>query len=253
MARPEPLISVVTASFNALEGLKTTVASVAGQKFASLEHVIIDGGSRDGTVEYLASLGTSVSWVSEPDKGIADALNKGVAKARGQYIIILQAEDYFVSEDILQSLEEVFDSGPDIVSGGVLVKEAEGGLRLVRSRGLGWRSLIHMTTPHQGMFCRRDLWRRIGQFDDSYKIAMDYEFVLRARQSGASWHHLPDAIAVMPDTGVSSRLDREGLLARLGEFRRAQFAYATGWQRPLLSLYWTIYPPVKLAKSAALR
>lgn len=248
-----PLISIVTASFNALDGLRKTVQSISGQSFDSVEHIVIDGGSTDGTGEYLEGLGDGLRWISEPDDGIGDALNKGVAMARGTYVIILQAEDSFVSEDSLMQVEKALRSGEDILSCAVLVESGNGDRREVRSHGLGWRSNFHMTLPHQGAFCRKDLFDRIGQFDCSYAIAMDYDFFLRAKAVGASFRCIDRAISVMPATGISSRLDWPGMAARLTEFRRAQTSHASWHFRPVLALYWALYWPYKRLRSLVLQ
>jgi len=96
-------ISVVTAALDALGPLRETVASVAVQDFAGREHIVVDGGSSDGTRAWLAGQGPAVRWVSEPDDGIADALNKGVAMARGEYVLVLQAGDVLLGADRLRA------------------------------------------------------------------------------------------------------------------------------------------------------
>ena len=245
-----PKFSVVTASFNALDGLKSTVDSVAAQTFQSFEHVIVDGGSSDGTRAYLESLGDCVRWISEPDGGIADALNKGVAMARGDWILVLQAEDTFVSPSSLSSAADSLRPGADITSFPVLMAESDGALRKIVSHGLGWRSFLHMTIPHQGAFCRADLFARIGTFDCSYRIAMDYDFFLRARKSGAVWNVARETISIMPATGISSRQDWAGMKERLVEFRKAQSANTGIFARAILSLYWSVYWPFKRVKVA---
>ena len=170
-----PLISVVTAAFNALEGLRRTVESVAGQDFRSVEHVVVDGGSVDGTREYLESLGDTVRWISEPDDGIADALNKGIAMARGEYVLVLQAEDTFVDGGSLGRAATHLANSQDIVAFEVLLDHGNGSGDRLKTRKLSVLTECKMTNPHQGLFCRRNLYQRIGVFDRTYRIAMDYE------------------------------------------------------------------------------
>lgn len=246
-----PLISIVTASYNALEGLKRTVDSVGPQTYPAIEHVIIDGGSDDGSVEYLKSLGTCVQWVSERDKGIGDALNKGIHMATGEYVLVLQAEDYFVASDSLERAASYLGQH-DLVSFNVLL-ETSAGRQVVRSEVSGILSRLHMTIPHQGLFARRSLFSQIGNFDLTYRIAMDYDWLLRARGLGASAVSVPEAHTVMPATGISSRRDWPGMSARLDEFRRAQIAHATGvGELYARGLWWTFYKPFKRAKLAAI-
>ena len=139
MSRTEtqPLISVVTASFNALEGLQQTVASVAAQQDTSIEHVVVDGGSNDGSVDFLAKLGDRLRYVSEADNGIADALNKGIAMAKGEYILVLQAEDRFARRDSAAMAASYLDGSAEIVAFEVVLERDNGKRQKRRTRELG--------------------------------------------------------------------------------------------------------------------
>ncbi len=249
----QPLVSVVTAAFNALEGVKTTVGSVAEQSFRSVEHIVIDGGSTDGTPEYLESLGETVRWISEPDRGIADALNKGVAMARGQYILVLQAEDHFHDASSLARAEPYLRNGADIVGFDILYQRKAGSDRR-RSRGFGPRTRLHPPFYHQGLFCRTSLFKRLGFFDDMLTIAMDYDFCMRAYVADVSATIVPKILSVMPDTGVSSLLEWKALKRRLQENRIIHFRYADRASlRLFYRLYWLLYPPFKRMRSAIVR
>ena len=250
MATNDPVIAVVTATYNALEGLKTTVASVAAQTFASVEHIIVDGGSTDGTQDFLRSLSDNVRWVSEPDEGIADAMNKGIAMARGQYVLVLHSQDRFFRADSLEQSAPFLANGTDIVSCDVFVEE-HGKLRLVRSNGGGLRGLVHMPVPHQAALCRRELFERIGNFDKQYRIAMDYDWFLRARAAGASIVSAKFPLSIMPATGISSRSDWAGLSARLNEFKALHLKHAGGAaMRGMYHAYWAAYRPFKFCHNA---
>lgn len=246
-----PLISIVTAAFNARAGLQVTVESVAAQDFRSVEHIVIDGGSSDGTAEYLAGLGGAVCWLSEPDGGIGDALNKGIAMARGEYVLVLQAEDRFCDPGSLRAAAAELAGGEDIVAFEVDLLFADGSVRRRRSRPLGWLTRFKMTSPHQGMFCRRDLFSRIGAFDPEFRIAMDYEFLLRAMQRGAQLKAVPWPVAVMPATGISTQADWPSIRARLAEDRRLQRRHATGFASRLMTeAFWVVYMPFKYMKAS---
>jgi GT2 family glycosyltransferase len=236
-----PLVTVVTATYGALEGLKSTVASVREQDCRSVEHVIIDGGSSDGTVEYLESLGDGVTlWISEPDTGISDAMNKGIAQARGRFVFVLQAEDTFVDAGALgRAAKHLADAGEDIVSFDVLHESDQS--RRMRSQGFGWR-MAFKPMPHQGVFCRRDLFDRIGMFDTSFHISMDYEFGLRALRRGATCRIVPEVVSRMPATGTSSRLDWPSLRQRFAEEGRAQERHCPNrLMRAVYAVYWPLY------------
>jgi glycosyltransferase involved in cell wall biosynthesis len=245
-----PLVTVVTATYGALEGLKSTVASVREQDFKSVEHVIIDGASSDGTVEYLESLGDAVTlWISEPDTGIADAMNKGLAQARGQYVLVLHAEDTFIDRGALgRAVEHLSNSSEDILSFDVLfIRNGTG--RAYRSRAFCWKTYFKTTIPHQGAFCRRDVFDRIGMFDTSFRICMDYEFFLRALRRGVTCRLVPETVSCMPATGTSSRLDWPSLRQRFVEESRVQDQHCPNrLMRAVYAIYWPFYLTYRRAR-----
>ena len=246
-----PLVTVVTASFNALDGLRTTVASVAAQVDVAVEHVIIDGGSSDGTRGYLEELGSRVRWLSEPDDGIADAMNKGIAMARGEWILFLHAEDRFMDPGSLKLASTALRADQDILAFPIVMEERDGQLRELRPKGLGLLSRFQMTMPHQGIFCKRALFEKIGKFDSTFRIAMDYDFLLRARNNRASVAISDRAISLMPATGISSRADWPSVAERLQEFRKAQLLNMQGfWARLAIHAYWVAYWPFKYGRTA---
>ncbi len=242
-AAPErPRFTIVTASFNALAGLRRTVDSVATQDFTDVEHVIVDGASSDGTREYLASLGTRVRWISEPDDGIADALNKGIAMASGDYILVLQAEDELIDGSALSRVSKLLGDDVEIVSFAVR-KTGPANNAIYTTSGFDWASEFFMTVPHQGAFCRRSLYERIGVYDPAIRVAMDYDFMLRAKRANASIVVVNKPIAIMPDTGVSSRRDWPSLKARLAENRLLHRRHRKGFLNLAIGeAFWLVYP-----------
>lgn len=233
-------VSVVTAAYNARTALAATVANVAA--VGGIEHVVVDGASTDGTPEYLA--GTDTRWISEPDRGIADAMNKGIAMASGEYILVLQAGDVFAPDIDIDAITGDLD-GADIVSFDVLVTHPTGDVRF-RSHGFGAKLERSMCVPHQGAFVRRDLYDRIGAFDARYKVGMDYEFMLRAKRGGATCKVVNRIVAVMPADGISARRDWPNLEKRLAENRLIHAVHARGpVDRVSQKLYWAIYPLYK--------
>jgi glycosyltransferase involved in cell wall biosynthesis len=236
-----PKVSVVTAAFNALDGLRATVESVASQNGVSVEHIVIDGGSSDGTVEYLSEPGSRVAWISEPDDGIADAMNKGVERARGDYVIVLQAGDTFLDDQVLSRVAPHLDGETDIVSGHVRFGSPTRP-QTIRTRGFDFKTNFKTTIPHQGAFCGRSLFERIGSFDTGIRIAMDYEFFLRALRAGATVKTLDLVVAHMPDGGVSSQLDWPTLAKRFWDERRIHHMHCPGLaMRLVYAAYWPAY------------
>lgn len=235
-----PLLTILTASYNAIGDLRQTISSVAhAAKSLRCEHIVIDGGSGDGTREYLETLGDAVRWVSEPDDGIADALNKGIAMARGEWVLVLQAGDRFLHDHSARfALRHL---GGDLVCFGVSL-----GDRIAWAHGSRMKREFFMTAPHQGTFVRLSAYARWGTFDPRFKIAMDYEWLLRATRGGASLRVVREPISFMAPGGISSRTDWNGLAGRLSENRAAQTRHARGpLHRLVLSAFWLLYLPYK--------
>lgn len=245
-----PLVSIVTASFNALTGLRRTVESVAAQSMRDFEHIVVDGGSADGTRDYLESMGRSVRWISEPDNGIADALNKGIEMARGSYVIVLQADDEFLNRDSLNEVAPSLDGKSDIVACDILFGEGPGARRLHSS--FPALRLTFKAIYHQGVFTSRALFTRIGGFDPSFRIAMDYEFLLRASRSGCRISKCDVVLSRMADGGISSRSDWQSLLRRFSEERRVQLEHCPGpAMRAVYAMYWPTYLAYRRIRSVS--
>lgn len=246
-----PWLTVVTASFNMLEELRQTVESVAFFADHGVEHVIVDGGSSDGTKDFLASLAPAVCSISEPDNGIADALNKGLAVARGEWILVLQAGDTFVDNTVVEWITDYLTEPYDIVAFDVVLTRFDGSSSLRKARGFKWLSEFKMTCPHQGMVCRRALYERIGNFDTSYNIAMDFDWFMRAKRAGAQSRAVPKTVALMPEGGVSTKQDWLSVRDRLREDRRLIGNHIRNrTHRLLISFIWLLYLPFKRLRCA---
>ncbi|HTP62360.1 MAG TPA: glycosyltransferase family 2 protein [Burkholderiales bacterium] len=182
--KPQPLVSVVTVVRNGMPFLVENLDSVAGQDYPALEHWIIDGGSTDGTLELVRARSAKLAgWISEPDAGIAEAFNKGLARARGDYISFLNADDALASPGAISGLiEGARERGwPMILHGDCDLIERDSGAFLYRfvyhySRR---RFLRFVIPPHPGMLVHRKFFERYGRFDTSFRISMDYELQLR--------------------------------------------------------------------------
>jgi glycosyltransferase involved in cell wall biosynthesis len=236
-----PRVSIITASLNSLPALEKTVASVREQSFDDWEHVIVDGGSMDGTRDWLTSLDDSFTWVSEPDHGIADAMNKGIEMSTGEWILFLHADDTFRCSGSLEEAASRLDTDADVVSHHVEFVESHRSRRY-RTRGFGWYLNFKATVPHQGAFCRRTLFDSIGKFDSAFSITMDYDFFLRAHRSGVRIEVIDAVISRMPATGISSDRQWQGLLQRFDEERQVQMKNSLGrLHRLMYSLYWPFY------------
>lgn len=186
-------LSIITINYNNSEGLKRTLESVVNQTNKEFEHIIVDGGSSDGSVSVIKSYEELIitnrvnretqypliSWVSEKDKGIYNAMNKGVRKAQGEYVLMLNSGDYLVDEHVIERMTLELD-GTDIVQGNNI--EDRNGI-IYRNRGYGksdidMNDVLHGHFLHQSSFCRRDLFDKYGYFDESYRIVGDTKFFM---------------------------------------------------------------------------
>jgi GT2 family glycosyltransferase len=242
-----PDISVITATYNACASIQKCLLSVASQVGVSIEHIVIDGGSQDGTVDILREHdGELAFWCSEPDDGIADAMNKGVAHATGKWVIFIHADDCLTGPDVLAQALRKVSVDADIAVFPVFFG-TESNYRLVHPRPVGYLTHFKMGMCHQGMLVRREVFQRIGGFDTSFKICMDYDHVLRALHRGARvFTGDAPALSYMSNGGVSSRTDWSGVYRRMQEERRVNEKYAqSGLLRGVLRVYWWLYLPYR--------
>ena len=202
MSAERPLITIVTVCRNASALLRPTVESVLEQRTPAVEYWIVDGASTDGTREYLDSLASSgIRWISEPDRGIADAMNKGARLATGRWVAHLHAGDRYLP-GALHAVLASAESPADVLCGSLL-KDEERGEELYRPRPSRLR--MDMTIHHPATFTRREVFEEIGGFDERYPNAMDYDFFLRAFLEGKRFQVLPETLARMTSGGQSER------------------------------------------------
>ena len=176
-----PMFSIVTVVRNDVVGTIKTMQSIFGQTFADYEVIVQDGNSTDGTSEVLRSFGTWIdSLVVEKDAGIYDAMNRALARCSGDWILFLNAADYFVDDRVLEKVACRVRPGSDIFVG-VPIRDEDGLPHVYRPRDQFWIGSIN---DHQATFVRRELAQRL-RFDTSFRIAGDLDFFLRAREAGA--------------------------------------------------------------------
>jgi glycosyltransferase involved in cell wall biosynthesis len=195
-----PLVSIITIVYNGENYLEQAIKSVIQQSYQNIEYIVIDGGSTDQSISIIKKYESKIhSWVSEPDKGIADALNKGLARASGNIIGFINADDWYESDAVEKAVINI--DGVDIVYGD---------LRLWRDKKVdfiveGDHAHIEdeMTLNHPTVFIRRRVYDQFGAFDSRFKCAMDYELMMRFKSSGCTFKHIHAVIANMRWNGVS--------------------------------------------------
>lgn len=235
-------VSVITAVFNNMRGLTRTLDSVRCQTYRATEHIVIDGGSNDGSVDLLRGSVDGLSyWVSEPDSGIAEAMNKGLSAARGDLVLFLHSDDFLPDSRAIERCVSYVDDLSAIWAFDVYFGR-EGGLRRVHPRPLNWWASFRNPLPHQGVLCPQRVFERLGRFDQSLSIEMDYDLWLRAMKDGVRLVRVPEVLAVMGGGGISSRRDWRGLTSRLDEERLVHKRHAqTPAKRAAYAAFWPLY------------
>lgn len=239
----EPVISVVVATFIAVASLDRCIESVVGQTYPQKELIIIDGGSNDGTVEILKASNEKIAyWVSEPDRGIYHAWNKALLRARGEWICFLGADDLFWDATVLARIsEQLRGLAPSIrvVYGQNMLLNGRG--ESLYPMGASWETLrrkfqTSMCLPHPGMMHHRSLFEQHGPFDESFRIAGDYEMLLRELKHADALFIPNLVVAGVRQGGISS--NPSSALLVLSEARRAQRMH--GQRFPPLPWMWSM-------------
>lgn len=182
-------LSIITINRNNAAGLEKTMRSVASQVGGDFEYVVIDGASTDGSVEVIrsfeSSLGDCLKWISEPDKGIYNAMNKGIGKASGEYLQFLNSGDSLVSDDITLRMTEALKSKeyPPILYGNMLKDMSDG--KILRDKGFAGKSISFLgfytgSLNHPSSYIKKSLFEKYGGYDESLKIVSDWKWFLQA-------------------------------------------------------------------------
>ncbi len=205
LSKSAPLFSIVTITRNNAKGIQATYASIVAQSEKNFEWVVIDGASTDGTIEFLKT-GTSEiqkkNMFSEPDKGIYDAMNKGIKAARGDYIIFLNAGDKLAGDKVLAMLARYAEKAPDFMYGDAL----EGIPPALKPSRRYEEIMWGMFTHHQAMIYRRHTIRdKKLRYSTLYEIAGDYDFTVRFLKVMKSAVYIPKPICIFEPDGISQQ------------------------------------------------
>lgn len=194
-------LTIITINFNNKDGLHKTIESVVNQTFKDIEYIIIDGGSTDGSVDIIKENADKIDyWVSEPDKGIYNAMNKGIAQAHGEYLNFMNSGDVFYNNDVLMSICDFWDK--DIVSGKNIY---EGGIHGFFKDEITMLDLYRKTLPHQASFIRKELFNK-RKYDESLKIASDWRFFVEALIfDNCSFRNIDNIICEFDGKGISAQ------------------------------------------------
>jgi glycosyltransferase involved in cell wall biosynthesis len=204
----KPLVSIITIVYNGEKHIEQTINSVLGQTYSPIEYIIIDGGSKDNTVPIIKKYEDRLAyWISEPDKGISDAFNKGLRQAKGEWIGIINADDWYEPDAVQKVVEAA--GNHDLVFGDVQYwKNSERSfIQICNSEYLE----RDVSIIHPSVFVKRSAYAQHGYFDTDLRCAMDYELLLRLKLKGCSFVHVPTVIANMRWEGFSDKNWKLGL------------------------------------------
>ncbi len=193
-------LSIITINKNNAQGLERTIQSVINQTFKDFEYIIIDGASTDSSVEIIKKYQDKIDyWVSEPDTGIYNAMNKGIKVAKGEYLLFLNSGDWLLNNTILAEVfSENFDE--DIVYGNIQI----GDKLIYPHKKITLRILMNSFIPHPASFIKRNLFEKIGLYDEKYKAASDWKFFLQALiLENCTYKHIDKNISFFEEGGIS--------------------------------------------------
>ncbi len=205
-------LSIITPSYNSATTISRTIESVVAQNYSDLEYIIIDGASKDNTADIVKSYQDKIkiNFISEPDNGIYDGMNKGIKIASGEVIGILNSDDVFFDNNVLNTVADAFvKEGVDFVYGDIKYFSDD-----INKTSRYWKTGEYnslklnngWTIPHPALFLRKEVYEKSGLYRDDFKIAGDYEFILRIlKKHNFNLKYIPQVFVKMFDGGVSGR------------------------------------------------
>lgn len=235
----QPRFSIITITYNASRWLEQTILNVLSQSYPDIEYLIIDGGSTDGTVQIIEQYASGITyWVSEPDKGIYDAMNKGLSRATGDYVWFINAGDSLSSADTVQRVASAIRTKknlPDILYGETnIVDEAGhslGARRLKAPRHLTWKSFrMGMLVCHQSFIIKRTL---APFYDLQYRYSADFDWCIRCLKQAKTCYNTRQVLSAFLDGGTSTTQRKASLKERYAIMCKYYGTFATillhGW------------------------
>ncbi|AOZ98548.1 glycosyltransferase family 2 protein [Flavobacterium commune] len=211
-----PKLSIITINYNNKNGLKKTIESVINQTWKDFEYIIVDGGSTDGSLDIIKQYENQINfWVSEPDKGIYNALNKGINYAKGEYLLFLNGDDCLIHNEILCKINNHI-KGKDLIYFDVETVDDNKKNTIYYPHQLSFYFFYITTICHQAVFFKKDIFIKYGLFDENLKIVSDWKFImLSIIKYNVSYKHINDVFCVFDGRGISSAKDKNNKHAML--------------------------------------
>jgi glycosyltransferase involved in cell wall biosynthesis len=205
-----PLVSIITISLNSEKTIRRTIEGVLAQTYPHIEHIIVDGGSTDGTLAVIEEYREKMALViSEKDNGISDAMNKGLKKSSGQIVQFLHSDNYMPPQTVAEAVEKLKQHDEyAFVFGDILKEKSDGRHKTFFKGDPEYTKKIAYTMPrinHPSIFARRDLFEDFGLFQDRWKVAMDYDWLLKVHRGGKQGLYTESILITTTFGGISER------------------------------------------------
>jgi glycosyltransferase involved in cell wall biosynthesis len=231
--------SIITVCLNAKSDIEKTLQSLEKQECKEFEWIVIDGKSTDGTLDLLTAHPLVSHCLSEPDRGIYEAMNKGLRLAQGRYLLFLNAGDALYSSSTLQEVQKYLEG--DLVIGKIFTygaaQENKNRIRNYADYHIGKDYMYNCTLPHQATFIKKELFQQYGGYCEDFTISGDHDFFARLLVQGVSFSFMPLCVASFPMNGVSQQMKQSKLLQKeLALVRKRNFPLTYRIRARILSL-----------------
>lgn len=218
-------ISIITVSYNSAETIRDTIESVIAQSYPNIEYILIDGASKDNTLNIIKEYSDKISvLVSEPDKGIYDAMNKGIKMATGDVVGILNSDDVFYDQNSVQRVAQGFREGVDAIYADLMYvnrNDLNKPSRFYSSKSFSFAKVrFGIMLPHPTFYARKDLFDKFGFYKTNYRVAADFELIARFLANKINAVRIPVCLVKMREGGISSS-DMKGRIHQNFEIVRA--------------------------------
>jgi glycosyltransferase involved in cell wall biosynthesis len=240
-------ISIITVSYNAVKTIEETILSVLKQSYSNIEYIIIDGGSTDGTVDVIEKYQDKISvWISEPDRGIYDAMNKGINLAKGEWIGIINSDDFY-TKNALERVHNEVKNNPDIdvIFGNLNIVDVNSNIIFELKPNIILNNIEHtFSIFHPSMFIKRSIYYNIGLYNLKYKLSSDWDLTKKIFLHGSKFSYLNFTLSNFRKGGAGSGFKKIHLIERISirhnPFKLSFIIYDI--KDILIFLYFKIYP-----------
>lgn len=215
-------LSIITINYNNASGLKKTMQSVVNQTWDNFEYIVIDGNSTDNSVAIIKEFNfINLKWVSENDAGIYNAMNKGIKRAKGEYLLFLNSGDYFYNNQVLMKVKNHFSLSISFLSGHLFYKKENKEIIRKHPTNISFSYLVAKSISHSSTFIKKEMFEKHGFYNESNKIVSDWEFFFKTiGLNGESFLSIDEIITIYDLNGISSQ---EGNLKNVEEERMHVF------------------------------